>query len=162
MTLTEKRDQLIADLRYFEDPQDRLGFVLDAVPAAIGEIGLDRWIENPDLPLQEKTFREQLRLAALRELPVSIHCLKAWGASMRYSAKSPGPAAVSCFTPTAVRRRWSRDLPNWAPISACPATLPTNARRGSARLFRWCQGTGCSLRLTLPTCGRRKLGTIIP
>jgi TatD DNase family protein len=79
MTLTEKRDQLIADLRYFEDPQDRLGFVLDAVPAAIGEIGLDRWIENPDLPLQEKTFREQLRLAALRELPVSIHCLKAWG-----------------------------------------------------------------------------------
>ena len=30
MTLAEKRDQLIADLRFFDDPQDRLAFVIDA------------------------------------------------------------------------------------------------------------------------------------
>lgn len=52
---------------------------LDAVPAAIGEIGLDRWMENPDVPLQEEMFRAQLRVAAARNLPVSIHCLRAWG-----------------------------------------------------------------------------------
>ena len=45
----------------------------------IGEIGLDRWIEGYDLPLQEEVFRPQLRLACERELPVTIHCLKAWG-----------------------------------------------------------------------------------
>ncbi len=30
MNLTEKRDRLIADLRFFDDPQDRLAFVIDA------------------------------------------------------------------------------------------------------------------------------------
>lgn len=52
---------------------------LDTVPSVVGEIGLDRWIENPDLAAQEETFVWQLRLAAERDLPASIHCLKAWG-----------------------------------------------------------------------------------
>lgn len=34
MTLTEKRDQLISDLRFFDDPQDRLAFVIDRVKKA--------------------------------------------------------------------------------------------------------------------------------
>jgi TatD DNase family protein len=52
---------------------------LDAVPSAVGEIGLDRW--KPDLSYagQEEVFLAQLRLAADRNLPVSIHCLQAWG-----------------------------------------------------------------------------------
>ncbi len=29
-SLTEKRDKLVADLRFFDDPQDRLAFVIDA------------------------------------------------------------------------------------------------------------------------------------
>jgi TatD DNase family protein len=52
---------------------------LEEMPAGIGEIGLDRWIEGYDLPEQEEVFVWQLRLAAERNLPVSIHCLKAWG-----------------------------------------------------------------------------------
>ena len=52
---------------------------LDSIPSAIGEIGLDRWIENPDIAGQEETFRVQLRLARQRNMPVSIHCLQAWG-----------------------------------------------------------------------------------
>ncbi len=59
--------------------QSNLIHFLDAVPAAIGEIGLDRWIENYDLPAQEDAFIFQLRLATERNLPVSIHCLQAWG-----------------------------------------------------------------------------------
>lgn len=52
---------------------------LDAVPGAVGEIGLDRW--KPDLPYepQEEVFLAQLKIAADRNLPVSIHCLQTWG-----------------------------------------------------------------------------------
>lgn len=55
-----------------------IGF-LDAIPSAVGEIGLDRW--KPDLAwdFQEEVFVWQLRLAAERNLPVCIHCLRAWG-----------------------------------------------------------------------------------
>ena len=59
--------------------RENLVTALDSVPSAIGEIGLDRWIENADVPAQEELFIAQLALAAERELPVSIHCLQAWG-----------------------------------------------------------------------------------
>jgi TatD DNase family protein len=52
---------------------------LSRLPSAIGEIGLDRWIPDPDLASQEEVFVWQLQLAADRDLPASIHCLKAWG-----------------------------------------------------------------------------------
>lgn len=61
--------------------------------AALGEIGLDRWIldsARPDdsrlaglrrAPLEEQmeAFTWQLALGAERNLPASIHCLDAWG-----------------------------------------------------------------------------------
>lgn len=61
--------------------------------ASIGEIGIDRWIldsARPDDPrlagvrrasLNEQTavFLPQLALAARDNLPVTIHCLQAWG-----------------------------------------------------------------------------------
>jgi len=61
--------------------------------AAVGEIGLDRWIlddakpDDPRLaglrraPLDEQAevFTWQLEFAAERNLPASIHCLQAWG-----------------------------------------------------------------------------------
>src|SRR5687767_2912434 len=43
--------------------------------ATIGEIGLDRWIENHDIADQEKVFVAQLELAAERNVAASIHCL---------------------------------------------------------------------------------------
>ena len=53
---------------------------LDAHPgAAIGEIGLDRWIAGHDPEAQREVFTAQLALAAERNLPVTIHCLRAWG-----------------------------------------------------------------------------------
>jgi TatD DNase family protein len=59
--------------------QQALVECLDRNSSAIGEIGLDRWIKDHDLPQQEEAFVWQLRLAAEREVPVSIHCLQAWG-----------------------------------------------------------------------------------
>jgi len=64
---------------------------LDKLPSTIGEIGLDRW--KPDLPYegQEEVFVAQLRLAAQRNLPVSIHCLKAWGRMLEILKTQPRP-----------------------------------------------------------------------
>jgi TatD DNase family protein len=64
---------------------------LDAVPGAVGEIGLDRW--KPDLPYagQEEAFLAQLRLAAERNVPASVHCLQAWGRLHDLLRESPRP-----------------------------------------------------------------------
>lgn len=64
---------------------------LDAVPSAVGEIGLDRWIRDHDLAQQEEVFVWQLRLAAGRNLPVSIHCLQAWGRLLELLQAGPRP-----------------------------------------------------------------------
>lgn len=59
---------------------DTLRRLLDETPrATIGEIGLDRWMREPDLADQQRVFVAQLELAAERNLAPSIHCLKAWG-----------------------------------------------------------------------------------
>jgi TatD DNase family protein len=71
--------------------QERLLQHLEAWPSAIGEIGLDRWIKDFDLPLQEEMFVWQLRLAAERNLPVSIHCLQAWGRIYEILRAEPRP-----------------------------------------------------------------------
>lgn len=58
----------------------QLTHYLDTVPhACIGECGLDRWIEGYNIERQTTIFTAQLDLAADRNLPISIHCLKAWG-----------------------------------------------------------------------------------
>lgn len=64
---------------------------LDQIPSAVGEIGLDRW--KPELPYegQEEAFIIQLRLAAERNLPVSIHCLQAWGRMLDILKTEPRP-----------------------------------------------------------------------
>jgi TatD DNase family protein len=54
---------------------------LDAHPrSGVGEIGLDRWIEGHDLADQTEVFSAQLTIAAERNLPLTIHCIQAWGA----------------------------------------------------------------------------------
>ncbi len=60
--------------------------------AAVGEIGLDRWIPEYDLDDQRAVFVWQLRLAAERNLPATIHCLQAWGALDEVLRSEPVPA----------------------------------------------------------------------
>ncbi len=45
----------------------------------VGEIGLDRWKEPYDWEDQRAVFRRQLAMAADGGLPLTIHCLEAWG-----------------------------------------------------------------------------------
>jgi TatD DNase family protein len=73
------------------DWQKVLAGFLDAVPSAIGEIGLDRWVKDHDIVRQEEVFCRQLRLAAERNLPVSIHCLQAWGRLIELLRAEPRP-----------------------------------------------------------------------
>lgn len=58
---------------------DRLQRRLDATPAAIGEIGLDHALDPKSFPAQETVLLAQLRLAAERRRPVTLHCRRAWG-----------------------------------------------------------------------------------
>ncbi len=47
--------------------------------AGVGEIGLDKWVRGHDLPRQREALVLQLGLAVVHGLPVTIHCLRAWG-----------------------------------------------------------------------------------
>jgi len=65
---------------------------LDVIPSAVGEIGLDHWKPGLAYEGQEEVFVAQLRLAAERNLPVSIHCLQAWGRMLDLLKTGPRPA----------------------------------------------------------------------
>ena len=52
---------------------------LDSGARVIAETGLDQWIEGYDIAAQQDAFRFQLGIAAERNLPLSIHCLRAIG-----------------------------------------------------------------------------------
>jgi TatD DNase family protein len=64
---------------------------LNEVPAGVGEIGLDRWVKDHDDAQQEEAFAWQLRVAAERNLPASIHCLQAWGRMLEILQAGPRP-----------------------------------------------------------------------
>ena len=75
-----------------DDWLDQLLHYLDHTPhACVGECGLDRWMENHDLELQKRVFIAQLEIAATRNLPLSIHCLKAWGPLLEILSSHPLP-----------------------------------------------------------------------
>jgi TatD DNase family protein len=75
--------------RWLDDLRARL----DTHPhGAIGEIGLDRWIEGHDIDAQREVFTAQLGIAAGRNLPVTIHCIRAWGALWEIIRTHPLPA----------------------------------------------------------------------
>ena len=73
------------------DWRANLARYLDSAPSALGEIGLDRWKQGLDLPLQQEMFVSQLCLSAERDLPASIHCLQAWGMLFDILRQQPRP-----------------------------------------------------------------------
>src|SRR5580658_4549201 len=72
--------------------RENLEKFLDTIPSAVGEIGLDRWKPGLDYSRQEEFFTTQLRLAADRNLPASIHFLQAWGRLHDLLKAGPRPA----------------------------------------------------------------------
>ncbi|MCH7226781.1 TatD family hydrolase [Haloferula sp. A504] len=75
-----------------DDWLDTLQAFLDRFPgASIGECGVDRWIDNPPIELQLEVFLPQLALARERNLPITIHALKAWGPLLDALDQEPPP-----------------------------------------------------------------------
>lgn len=75
-------------------PDDWFETFLDYIgnqPCGIGEIGLDTWIKGHNLQLQQEIFVRQLRVAAEKNLPVSIHCVKAFEPLLDTLRKNPIP-----------------------------------------------------------------------
>ena len=75
-----------------EDWRERLQNAIARGARAVGEIGLDRWIQAQDLKAQKDAFRFQFALAARQNLPVTIHCLKAEGLLLQLLSKMERPA----------------------------------------------------------------------
>lgn len=61
---------------------------------SIGEAGLDKYASTP-LPLQRELFIRQAELAVSRQLPVIIHCVKAWDELL--AIKKDFPETLPCI-----------------------------------------------------------------
>jgi TatD DNase family protein len=73
--------------------QSRLAQLLEKHPhASLGEVGLDHWVSSPPMKIQVPVFIEQVRLAREMQRPLTIHCLKAWGALFEAFAVAPLPS----------------------------------------------------------------------
>lgn len=70
--------------------RDDLSARLAADPrAAIGEVGLDRWMQGHDLDEQLVVLREHAALAVEFGRALTIHCIQAWGALREFVASTP-------------------------------------------------------------------------
>jgi len=58
----------------------------------IGEVGLDRWMREPDMEGQAALFTRSLAIAAEGNLPMTIHCLRAWGPLLKLLRSNRLPA----------------------------------------------------------------------
>jgi TatD DNase family protein len=72
-----------------EDWLNRLIGHQESIPSVIGEIGLDRWFKKDNMEDQVSVFLDQWHVANERGLPVTIHCLKAWGTLLDLIEKHP-------------------------------------------------------------------------
>jgi TatD DNase family protein len=71
---------------------ERLADMLDKHPnATIGECGLDKWVSFPPMDVQMPVFQAQLTLSRKTGRPLTIHCLKAWGALWESLSAQPPP-----------------------------------------------------------------------
>lgn len=59
--------------------------------AAVGEVGLDRWIEGHDLPDQLDVLTTQTALAVEFGRALTLHCVQAWGALREFVEGTPLP-----------------------------------------------------------------------
>ncbi|MCH8475964.1 MAG: TatD family hydrolase [Opitutales bacterium] len=75
------------------DWRERLRSFLERFPGAgVGEIGIDKWIRDADLPRQKEIFRAQWNLAVELNRPITVHCLQAFGHLLEELRGLPRPS----------------------------------------------------------------------
>ncbi len=62
---------------------------------AIGEIGLDYFVDGIDPQLQERVYRSQLELAAQFDLPVLLHVRRSQDRLLKYLRQVPVPGGIA-------------------------------------------------------------------
>jgi len=111
-----------------------LEHLLDAVPAGLGEIGLDRSpLCRTPVPTQMDAFLWQLNLARDRGLPATIHCTGAWDLLWEVmKARPPQPILLHSFKapPEIVKALTSRGVH----LSIGPSILPAPVAKTAAML----------------------------
>jgi len=78
------------------DDLDRLrGRLAEGSAVAVGEIGLDGFVPDGDLPLQMRYFEAQLRLARDFDLPVVLHIRRAQDEILKFLRRIPVPGGIA-------------------------------------------------------------------
>ncbi len=77
----------------------KLRNIIEESGSGIGEIGLDKsYCSKREYEVQKDIFKEQLSLAAENGVPVSIHCVRAWGDLLRIvKCRSTVPRMIHSF-----------------------------------------------------------------
>jgi TatD DNase family protein len=71
--------------------EEGLRAYLTRTSCAVGEVGLDLWMQTNDLQLQKKILRTHFELAAEFQRPITIHCLRAWSELLELLLTVPIP-----------------------------------------------------------------------
>lgn len=117
--------------------RDRLQRYLDAVPSAVGEIGLDRWKDGLDPVLQEEFFLAQLEIAVERDVPVSIHCLKAWGRLLELLSTHRTPRCGFLLHSYGGSAEMIPQLAKLGAYFSCPGCFLEKGKRKKLEVFRF-------------------------
>jgi TatD DNase family protein len=102
--------------KFADTPPAAAGLVenrIDMEPSAraVGEIGLDYHYDFAPRDVQQEVFREQIRLARQRGLPVVIHTREAEDDTFRILAEEPaGEGVFHCFTGDRAMARRALDI----------------------------------------------------
>lgn len=114
---SEYRDTLLGIETLFEENREHV--------VAIGEIGLDYYWKDVPPEVQDRAFRDQLKLARKLNLPVVIHCREAWSDTLNV-IEQDGSNVIGvfhCFGGTVEEARRALDL-GWYISFAGNVTYP--------------------------------------
>ena len=109
---------------------------LDSVPSALGEIGLDSWKKPANIALQEQVFSDQLEIAARRDIPVSIHGLRAWGRVLKRLESGPTPSCGVLLHSFGGSAELIEPLRKVGAYFSCPGFFLRRGNEGKLQLFK--------------------------
>ncbi len=106
------------------------------VGGAVGEIGLDRWKETENFDDQIGVFRWQFTEGVRRDLPITVHCLRAWGALTEALRELPRPERGFLVHAFGGSLEMGRELAEMGAYFSFSGSFLAENRRAKAETFR--------------------------